>query len=119
MAETPLQWLRLLIRARLGPGSSLSTALRDAPPEGPLPSNEETYAAIDARNSEYLRLLQQESHACRVYYALESQGRFGDPVKLSEARRYSKLCEKLTRNYIQFMKAEAEKELLTAKKKHE
>lgn len=80
--------------------------------EGPLPSNEEEYSAIDKRNRRYLELLQEESHAARVYYALVSQGRYCPTDKLEEARRYMKLTEKLTRNYIEFMKEEAAKNIV-------
>src|SRR5216110_1407252 len=72
---------------------------------------EEEWAVIDARNKKYLQLLQEESHACRVYYALQSQGKHCPKEKLDEAKRYMRLTEKLTRNYIEFMKIEAEKRI--------
>ena len=72
---------------------------------------EEEWAVIDARNKKYLQLLQEESHASRVYYALQSQGKHCPKDKLDEAKRYMRLTEKLTRNYIEFMKIEAEKRI--------
>src|SRR6266480_4534122 len=85
------QWLRLFRKATL-------------------PMNEEQYAAIDARNKKYLQLLHEESHACRVYYALQSQGKYCPADKLEEAWRYMRLTERLTSNYVYHMNLEAKRE---------
>ena len=118
------QWLRLfregMVRAidnsraaesRLFSESPLSSGMEGMDGGREHSRTEEEWAVIDARNKKYLQLLQEESHACRVYYALQSQGKHCPKDKLDEAKRYMRLTEKLTRNYIEFMKIEAEKRI--------
>lgn len=77
---------------------------RQSSPESPFSSEEKGEMARLEQRLNYFRLLEEEGHACRAFYALDSQGKWCPKEKLEAARKEMKDREKITNNYIKFMK---------------